>query len=242
MKRTILIITVMVLAAGMLSACGTVGSLTGDNSQEIIRTINVTGNGKVNLTPDVVYINVGVHTEGSDVGEALASNSQQSKKVADSLTQFGVEEKDIQTTAFNVYPQQQYGPMGEMLDIKYVVDNSVYVTVRDLSNLGAILDTVVKSGANNINGIQFDVLDRTMAMSQARKAAMENAKAQAEELSAAVGAKLGEVQNINLSSYSQPYGSTSLKGDGVMVENATVPVSAGQILLVVDVNVTYELK
>jgi uncharacterized protein YggE len=233
---------ILVLAAGLLSACGSVGSPAGDPSQEMIRTLNVTGNGKVNLTPDIVYINVGVHTEGADVGEALEQNSQQSKKVAEALTKYGVEAKDIQTTAFNVYPQQQYGPMGEMLDIKYVVDNAVYVTVRDLNNLGAILDTVVKSGANNINGIQFDVLDRTAAMSQARKAAVDNAKAQAEELAAAAGAKLGDVQSINMSSYSQPYGPTSLKGDAAMVENASVPVSAGQIVLIVDVNVTYELK
>ncbi len=243
MKKSILVILTVLLAAGLLSACGVAGNpFTSSNDQPAQRTLNVTGSGSVNLTPDIVYINIGVHTEGANVGEALASNTGQSQKVADALKEFGVEGKDIQTTAFNVYPQQQYGPQGEMLDIKYVVDNSIYVTVRDLNNLGAILDTVVKSGANNINGIQFDVADRKAAMSEARKSAVENARAQAEELATAAGAKLGEVQYINVSSYSQPYGPTSLKGDGGMAESSNVPVSAGQIQLNVDVNVTYALK
>jgi hypothetical protein len=242
MKKTILIIVTIILAAGLLSACGALGiTQTGAASQPMQRTLNVTGNGKVNLTPDIVYINIGVHTEGANVGEALASNTAQSQKVADGLKQFYVDPKDIQTTAFNVYPQQQYGPQGEMLDIKYVVDNSVYVTVRDLNQLGAILDSVVKSGANNINGIQFDVADRSTAMSQARKAAMDNAKAQADELVKAAGATLGDVQSINVTSYNQPYMVGSLKSDA-SAGTSTVPVSAGQITLEVDVNVTYLLK
>lgn len=242
MKKTILIIITVLIAAGLLSACGALGITPTDNSaQPIVRSLNVTGNGKVTLTPDIVYINIGVHTEGANVGEALASNTAQSQKVADGLKQFGVDPKDIQTTAFNVYPQQQYGPQGEMLDIKYMVDNSVYVTVRDLNQLGAILDSVVKSGANNINGIQFDVADRSAAMSQARTLAMQNALAQAVELSKAAGATLGEVQSINVSSYSQPYMATSLKGEPAG-GSSTVPVSAGQITLMVDVNVTYALK
>jgi uncharacterized protein len=243
MKKTILIIITVVLAAGLLTACGAFGSNpTGSANQPPQRTLNVTGSGKVNLTPDIVYINIGVHTEGADVAEALASNTAQAQKVTDALKQYNVEAKDIQTTAFNVYPQQQYGPQGEMLDIKYMVDNSVYVTVRDLTNLGAILDTVVKSGANNINGIQFDVANRDAAISEARKAAVADARAQAEELVAAAGAKLGEVQFINVSSYTQPIGPTSLKGDGGLAASSNVPVSAGQIQISVDVNVTYNLK
>lgn len=242
MKKTILIVLTFILAASLLTACGTLGiTKSDDTTQPPQRSLNVTGNGKVNLTPDIVYINIGVHTEGANVGEALASNTAQSQKVSDGLKQFKVEAKDIQTTAFNVYPQQQYGPQGEMLEIKYVVDNSVYVTVRDLNQLGAILDSVVKSGANNINGIQFDVADRSAAMSEARKAAMDNARAQAEELAKASGTTLGEVQSINVSSYSQPYQVATLKGDA-SAGSSTVPVSAGQISLTVDVNVSYLLK
>ena len=242
MKRLIVILIIVLTATLVLTACAAPVATTSSANQPIQRQLSVTGNGKVNIAPDIAYINIGVHTEGASVGEALASNTAQSQAVADALKDFGLTDQDIQTTAFNVYPQQNYGPQGEMLDIKYVVDNSVYVTVRNLNQLGEILDAVVKSGANNINGINFDVADRSVAMSAARKAAVEDAHAQAEELASAAGAKLGEVQYINVSSYSQPYGTYSLKGDGGMAASSTVPVSAGQIQIVVDVNLTYGLK
>jgi uncharacterized protein YggE len=152
-----------------------------------------------------------------------------------------VDAKDIQTTAFNVYPQQQYGPMGEMLDIKYMVDNSVYVTVRDLTIVGQVLDTVVKSGANNINGISFDVADRSQALSDARKKAVESANTQAAEMATAAGATLGEVQSLSVSSYSNPYQPIGLKSDA-MSTGGTVPVSAGQMMITVDVYASYLLK
>lgn len=245
MKKNILIVVSFLLAASLLTGCAAPAvsnTAAGDVSMQ--RTLSVTGTGKVTLTPDIVYINIGVHTEEADVATALANNTTQSQQVADSLKQYGIEDTDIQTSAFNVYPMQNYGPQGEMLDIKYVVDNSVFVTVRDLTKLGAILNTVVTSGANNINGITFDVADRSAGESQARITAVEDAKAQAAELAEAAGAKLGKVQYMNVTSYTTPYGSYSLKGDAALANagGSNVPVSAGQIQISVDVNITYELQ
>lgn len=242
MKKYTLILLVLIITAGLLAGCGTTASTKSTSpNQPMQRTIFVTGTGQVTLAPDIAYITIGVHSEAGMVAEALASNTQQAQAVSDALNKLGVDVKDIQTTAFNVYPQQNYGPNGEMLDIKYVVDNSVYVTVRELSKMGEILNTVVKSGANNINGIQFDVADRTQALSEARKKAVENARLQAEELATTAGAKLGEAQSINVNNYYVPYGPVSLKGDAVGV-GGSVPVSAGQMTMTVDVSINYELK
>jgi uncharacterized protein YggE len=239
MKRSLILITLLA-ATLLLTACAAPAAAPAADAP-LTRQLTVTGNGKVNIVPDIASINIGVHTQEATVGEALAANTSQSQAVSDALQAAGIKLEDIQTTAFNVYPYQNYGPMGEMLDLAYVVDNSVIVTVRDLSQLGKILETVVQSGANNINGITFDVSDRTAAMSEARLAAVADARKQAEELAGAAGAKLDDVMYINVSSYSQPYGSYSLKGDAAMAASS-VPVSAGQIQVVVDVTITYGLK
>ncbi len=242
MKKSIMLVLSAVLVVGLLAGCMPASKeSTTASSETINRSVNVNGTGTVNLSPDIAYITIGVHTEASDVSEALASNTQQAQTVSDALGQLGVEAKDIQTTAFNVYPQQQYGQMGEMLDIKYVVDNSVYVTVRDLSKMGQILSTVVSSGANNISGIQFDVADRTTGLSEARKKAVEDAKTQAVELAESAGAKLGEIQFLSVNSYTSPISPISLKSDAAY-SGGTVPVSAGQLVLTVNVSATYELK
>lgn len=211
---------------------------------EIPRTITVTGTGKTVLAPDIATINIGVHTENADVSAALAENNANAQKVRDALAGFGVKPEDIQTTNFSIYPNQQYGPQGEMLGIKYSVDNSVYITVRDLSKLGEVLTTTISSGANNIYGITFDVADREKAMSTARLAAVADAKTQAEELAAAAGVKVGKVMNlsVNATNPAPMYSNGGYGGGGGAMAAAPAPISSGQLIVTVDAYVTYEIQ
>jgi len=211
-----------------------------------IRTISVTGEGRATLTPDIAYVNIGVHSESEDVGEALATNKAQVQKVVDALKALGIAEEDIQTTNFNIYPAQQYGPTGELLQTRFVVDNTVYVTVRNLDQLGDLLDKAVEAGANNINGIQFDVEDKTAALSDARKAAVSDAQALAQELATAAGVGLGQIHSINTFSNNVPMPMYADKGmgmgGGMGAPAAAVPISPGQMILTVGVSITYEIQ
>ena len=240
MRNKLYLILIVVLLVGLLSACSSIAGTSADKTT--IRQMTVTGTGKITLTPNLAYISVGVHTELADVNEALASNTAQAQKVSDGLKSFNVDAKDIQTTSFNVYPQKNYDPNGVVLDTKYVVDNSVYITVRDLSKLGQILNAVVSSGANNINGINFDVSNSDEAISQARKAAIDDAKKQADELAKTAGVTLGLVQTIYISGNPTPLPVYEAKGGASMSAGANVPVSAGQMIIQIDVSITYALK
>jgi uncharacterized protein len=240
MFRKIYLLFVAVLMVGLLGACASSANTPTDKSA--IRTMNVTGTGKVTLTPNVAYINIGVHTEGSDVNEALASNTSQAQKVADALKALGVDAKDIQTASFNIYPQQLFDDKGQPTSTKYMVDNGVYITVRDLTKLGSLLNAVVSSGANNINGINFDIANRDEAIAQARTAAIADARKQAEELAKAAGVTLGEVQSISISANPNPTPLYDTKGGAAMSVGGTVPVSAGQLVISVDANITYAIK
>lgn len=230
---SIAILGILVLA---LSAC----SAPAAASDPGMGNINVTGNGRVTLVPDTAYIHIGVHSEAEEVTEALDANSQQAQAIVNVLTEMGVAAEDIQTTAFNVYPMQEYGPMGELTRTQYGVDNTVLVTVRDLSNLGSMLDAVVQAGANTINSISFDSQDKEAAYSEARRLAVQNARQQAEELAAAAGVEVGEVTSMN--AYSN--------GPMPLIEAKTyagqggspVPVAAGQLVISVDANVSFAIK
>lgn len=226
------VVSILVLAACSGGAASTTG---------MVPTMNVNGVGKVYLTPDVAYINVGVHTQEDNVQDALDENTSQAQQIKDTLTGMGVAEEDIQTTAFNIYPNQQYGPDGQMTEIYYAVDNTVYITVRNLNDLGAILSAVVESGANNINGISFDVLDKSAALAEARRLAIEDAKAQAEQLAADAGVELGKIYSLSVYGNTTPvqmYDAKVYSGVG----GGSVPVSAGQLVLEMDASISYELK
>ncbi len=228
----------------VLSACAPGGPTTiNQAAAPVLRTLNVNGVGQVYLTPDIAYIYVGVHTEGVTASDAVESNKTQTNAVIDALKAAGVDEKDIRTTNFSIWPSQQYGPDGTVVGNVVVVDNNVYVVVRDLDGLGDLLDSVIIAGANSINSIQFDVADKTEAVKEARVKAVDDAKTQAAELAGAAGVTIGEIQSISFIDNS-PYPMYEGKGGGggMMAADASVPIQPGQLSISVSVSVTYEIK
>jgi uncharacterized protein YggE len=251
MRTKLYLLTAIVIAAALLTACSSLPTiipakaapkLQAADTTAAARTMTAAGTGKIYLIPDVAYVNIGVHTEAEDVKEALASNTSQAQKVASVLGEMGVDPKDIQTSAFNVFPQQQYDPQGQLIGNKYVVDNTIYVTVRDLNKLGEMLDGVVRSGANNINGITFDVFSKEQAVSDARRLAIEDARKVAQEMAQAAGIELGPVQNLSVYSQSGPIAVYDSKGGGAAASANPVPVSAGQLVIQMDASITFEIK
>jgi uncharacterized protein len=246
--KTTFVVTFLILAALLAGVAGAAYAQTdtpaaqGDEAK-VTRTVTVSGSGKVYLTPDIAYITIGVHTEGDNAAEAVASNTAQVQKVIDALKAAGIADKDIQTTNFSIYPQQEYDTEGKPTGkIKYIVDNSVFVTVRDITKVGDVLDATVKAGANSISGIQFDVADKTAALSDAREAAVKDASVKAEELASAAGVSLGEVQTISEYTSGGPQPMYDMRAAAPMAEAASVPVQAGQMLLTVDVTMVYEIR
>ena len=242
MKRTSLVLFAILIASLSLSACAPQTIVA--NAVPPQRLLNVTGSGSVYLKPDVAYINIGVHTELATASEAVRDNSAQTEKVISALKTFGLKDADIRTAYFSIYPSVQYDPQtSARTGTMYVVDNSVYVTVRDIDRLGELLDATLVAGANSVNSIQFDVEDKSAATKEARDAAVKDAQTQAEELAATAGLALGALQRIDFYSTVPAeifpgYG----KGGGGGAEAAAVPIQSGQLTITATVSVSYEVK
>jgi len=233
------LLSFVLLVAVSISACA--GS-AGSQNTPAIRSLNVVGSAQAILTPDVAYITIGVHTENQNAGEAVASNNAQAEKLMEALKAAGVEAKDMRTTNFSIYPMDEWSPTGEKLGTKFMVDNAVYVTLRDLEKIGETLGAAVDAGANSINGITFDVEDKTQVLADARAQAVAHARSQAEELAKAAGVELGPVQSISYynSSPVPLYDVKSVTASGV--GGGSVPISSGQMTITVEVNVTFEIQ
>ena len=238
MKTKSLIFFAVLAFALLASACGPIGS-------QDVRTLSVSGNGQAFLAPDIAYIYIGVHTEQPTAAEAVAENNSQTQALISAIQDFGIDPKDIRTSNFSIWPMDRYdpatgAPTGEKT---YAADNTVYVTVRDLETLGDLLDTAVQAGANTVNSVQFDVENKDEALKEARVNAMNNAKAQAQELADAAGLALGEIQSISFVDNQYPIFDGKGGGGGFASEAAAaVPIQPGQLSFTVTVNVTYALK
>jgi hypothetical protein len=250
MRNKIIFVLSVVLITATLTACGGVAAAKSSNPADTpeppptTRTIRVSGSGRAVLSPDIAYVNIGVHSESEDAVEAVTSNNIQTQKVTDALVDAGIDEKDIQTTNFSIYPRQDYDSQGNPTgEITYIVENSVHVTVRDLDQIGEILNTAVQAGANTIHGIQFDVSDKTEALSEARQSAVANAETVAEELAQAAGVELGEIQTISTFSGGIPAPMVEGRGGGAaLMADVPVPVSPGQMIVTVEVSMIYAIE
>lgn len=262
MKKVIVILSLVLVfalsacAPGMLASAAATpnrapaagqGSLQNQVTQPAAaapRSITVNGTGQITLAPEIAYVYIGVHSQAETVAAALDQNNQIAQSVTAALKDLGIAENDIQTSSFNVYPQQNYGPQGEMLPAtSYVVDNTVYITVRDLPNLGKVLDVSVRAGANSINGITFDVTDATknQAIADARKAAVDSARSQADALANAAGVSVGELVTLSAYLTNNPIPMMDARG-GYAAGASQVPISAGQVVIHVEVSATYSIQ
>jgi hypothetical protein len=238
MKTKYLFLPVLLVIASLLAACGPSTIYT--QPLPPVRTITVTGTGMVTLTPDIAYVYVGVHTQNASATSAMDQNNTQTQAVIAAIKALGVADADIQTTNFSVSPQPTYDNNGNQTGIIYVVDNTVYVTVRDLTKLGDLLDSSIQSGANNVYGISFDLADKTDALSQARLAAVQDARKQADELAGATNVQVGDVQSISYyDSTPTPVYYATRAADSL---GSSVPVQSGSMQITTTVTIVYAIK
>lgn len=116
--------------------------------------ISATGTGQVSLTPDTASVYLGVSATNADAGQALTQVNETLSQVRQALVQAGVDPSDVSTSSIDMYTQIDYSDDEEKIS-GYVVSHRLTVVVRDTSQLGAVIDSAVASGANWINGISL---------------------------------------------------------------------------------------
>ncbi len=206
------------------------------------RTVEVSGSGGATAQPDRAVVRIGVETEGDTAQAALEANSRAMGQAIAAVKQAGVPAAAVQTQTVRLHarygepPRTAQGGITRQI-VGYTAVNTVRVQVNELSQLGALLDGVVKAGANTIEGIDFEVDDPAALLDEARKAAWEDALHKAEQLAKLAGARLGEVLSIGESSRTpRPVMAVS-----TMAKSMAVPIEAGTQTLSAEVHVSWRL-
>lgn len=212
------------------------------NTATTSNTVTFTGEGKVNAKPDIAMISFSVVTEGATSKEAQDKNSPKSQAVTKFLSSQGIDEKDIKTTGYNIYPQYRYSPTGVSSIQSYQAYQSFEVKVRDLDKVSAILDGITSAGANQVNNLGLRVEDPEQLQAEARKQAIENARKKADELEDQVGIKLGKIVNFSENQYGGPvpvYFDKAMEGRG---GGGGPSIPAGENEILVNVSITYQIR
>jgi uncharacterized protein YggE len=180
--------------------------IAAQETDDSMRTITVTGTGTATGSPDIANIEIGVEVRDPNVSTAFSQANASMDAVIAAVTEAGVAPEDVRTINLSVYQERMpstmemapnsSGPAQPAFDSTFVVSNMARITVRNIDNVGTVIDAAVNAGATNIFGLTFGIDNRDELDSLARADAMDDARARAEELAALAGAELGEVMMI----------------------------------------------
>jgi uncharacterized protein len=204
------------------------------------RTLSLAATGTVKAEPDKVDITTGVTSEALTARDALDKNSEAMSQVVKALKAEGIPAKNIQTTNFSVQPVYEHKEGSTPFITGYRVVNTVRIGLTDTKQLGAILDKVVSLGANTIDSIEFSVAEPETLKDDARRRAIENAKANAKVYAEAAGVRLGPIFTIVEEDAFIPRYAPA--GAARMELARDVPIEAGTMTVEVRVRVTWELE
>lgn len=238
-----------VFAATALAAVSAVGcspaSVAAERASEgglvMKRTIAVTGIGEASRTPDMANMTVGVETEGATAAEALRKNSAQMDATIKSLTDAGVEKKDIQTSNLSVGARYDYSAEGKPPRIiGYQATNTVTVKLRNVDKAGAIIDKAVGVGANRLDSIWFSFADPKPILNEARRNAVADARDRAALYAEAAGVRLGPVLQISDAATPIP-GPMPVMRMEMAADAKSTPIAPGETTTSASVTVIYEI-
>ncbi len=242
MRRTAAGIIVLGL---VLAACGTATTTplaqpAGTEGETMLHTISVSGTGEVAGTPDTLIVDLGVSVLRSGVDQATSDAADLATAVIDAVKAMGVEERDIQTTNYAIWPEYDYRNDSQTLR-GYRVTNTVSIKIRDLDKAGATIDAATAAGGNDavVSGIRFDIEENGDLITAAREVAWNDAQSKAEQLASLAGVTLGQAVSIteSTSSTPPPIPYRELAAD----EAGATPIQPGEQVVSVTVNVSFAI-
>lgn len=206
---------------------------------------SVTGEGSASTKPDSAVVTVGVQSNGQTAKTAQEQMNEKINKVSDAIKKLGIEEKDLKTSNYNVFPTYDYRESTQRIT-GYQGSTTLTISVKDTEKVNTIVDAATKEGANTIGDVRFEVDDKTKAENEAREKAIQSAKQKAEQAAKAAGFTLGKIINYQENfggGYPIPmrggFGAANLEKDAVA---PATQIELGSSEIKITVTLSYEVR
>jgi len=218
-------------------------------------SITVDGKGEIFAKPDVATFNFTVNAKEDDAVTAQSSATSRINAILDYLKSKGIEEKDIRTTGYYLNPRYEYPdvrctewgcpPTSDPKLVGYEVSQSIDVKVRNTNDAGMLIAGVGEQGATNVSGLNFTIDDEDALKADARKAAIDDAKAKAKLLADELGVRIVRMNGYweDQGGYPPVYGyGGDMMNAGMMKEQSVSQVPTGENTITSMVHITYEVR
>ena len=198
MHRIVRAVAVSALAAVGMTATGS-STVTAQASTVLPQAaqppaIAVTAVGEARTTPDRATVHIAVGSEGASAAAAAADNAAKQTRVIDAVKAAGVAPAQIRTAGYNVSPEYSGGRTPKVTG--YRAHNTVQVEVRNIADVGKVIDAALGAGATNIGSVGLYASKTDTARREALQQAVAKARAEAETSAAAAGGTLGTLLEL----------------------------------------------
>jgi uncharacterized protein YggE len=204
------------------------------------KTISLAGSGSASAQADQASISMGVEVTDESAADAIGENAAKMAAVIAAVEALGVSEDDIYTSQYSVYPQYDWTESGRVFR-GYTVTNMVRVTVKNLDDVGDIIDAAGSAGANRMDSISFELSDekRDELKMNAYVASLEDAQAKADLIAETLGLTITGVQSVTESSYVPARTYQSVAEADYAMGSAPTPILSGELTVSVSVYIVY---
>ena len=203
--------------------------------------LSVSARAEASRVPDVASLSTGVVTQAADANAALKANSAEMAKVVAAIRAAGIAERDVQTSGISIQPQYRYAEDQPPVITGYQASNTVNVKVRDIARLGDVLDALVASGANQVNGPSFEIDKPEAVYDEARQSALKLAQARAGMYAESLGLRVRRIVSISEGGGFQPPVPMMVKAQAMDARMESAPVAPGETTLSANLDVVFEL-
>lgn len=230
-----------VLVSAFAAGCAPAAGVATAGSGEAAAGVAVVGVGQAEAPPDTAIIRAGVEVRRPTVAEARPASAEAMRRVLDALVAAGVERDQVQTTQVTVTPDYDYTEAGRRL-LGYTATNTVQVRIRRLEIVGPAMDAAVTAGGDDVQlqGVTFEIEDQEPLRAEARRQAIERARARAEQLAQLLSVELGAPVAVEETSAGEPSPVPMARMEA-MRASADTPVEPGTSTVRVEVRVRWAI-
>jgi uncharacterized protein len=231
--------------AASVSAAVLLIALNAAGAEDIRRSVNVSGQGEVKAEPDRAAVTLGVESRKAKMEDARAEVTKTVDAVLKLTRELKIDPKLVRATRINVQPEYNWNNNGrERTLIGYYVTRQVEVELLDLEKLGTLVEHAVDLGVNQIGDPQLDSTHRRDLEREALAKAVQDARANADAVAKAAGARVGAPRVISANSGFVPAPvPMQFKVAAARMEagDAAQSYQSGQLGFTANVQVEYEL-
>nr|WP_193568632.1 oxidative stress defense protein [Citrobacter sp. NCU1] len=205
--------------------------------------IVTSGTASVDATPDIATLAIEVNVAAKDAATAKKQADERVAQYLSFLEQNQIAKKDISSANLRTQPDYDY-QNGKSVLKGYRAVRTVEVTLRQLDKLNALLDGALKAGLNEIRSVSLGVAQPEEYKDKARKAAIDDAIHQAQQLAAGFNSKLGPVYSVryHVSNYQPSPVVRMMKADAAPAVSAEESYEQPTIQFGDQVDVVFQLE